>query len=120
MKKIKFVTTLAECRKSIRGVCDGCGGKLSALRTVDNADNPTYWVGCNSCSKFTNGTDKRVWKMARFLVSHRNWKPYTSMNEGEYKSPTSHSYWLRQQTSGAVKQIYDVMGVAKAFKFKIN
>lgn len=117
--RTKFQTTLKECRAGIRGVCDGCGGELSALRTVDNADQPTYWVGCKSCLKFTNGTDKRLWKIARYLVTKRYWRPYTHMDEGEYKGSVSHSYWLRTQTSGVVSQIKDMVSMAKELKIDL-
>ncbi len=60
----------------LNNVCDRCGRKLIPLKTVDNSNNPTYWVGCyhgkdgidGAWGTFTNGVKKDVYKLAYKLV----------------------------------------------------
>lgn len=73
--KKKYSTTKKECLEEIArfdNVCDRCGRKLVPMKTVDNADNPTYWVGCYHGSKeyghFTHGVPKETYKLAVKLV----------------------------------------------------
>lgn len=109
----EYKTTKEECWDRIKGVCDGCGGELVPMETVDNSDSPTYWAGCEHCSKFCWGVDKKVWEIARKLVLERNWRPYSSMSEGDYKTEAEKEYWLDSQTAGAVRQVYDVINIGK-------
>jgi len=95
---MKFITSKKDCLKSITGVCEGCGGKLEPIKTVDNADRPTYWVCCKHCSCFRSGVDKKYWKIARQLVESGELIPYRSMHRSEYDSYPD--YWLDTQTAG--------------------
>lgn len=97
----------------IQGVCDQCGGKLIPLKTVDNSGVPTYWGGCESCNKFCWGVHKKVWKISRTLVEKERWTPYSTMDRYESeKDEKLFKYYLDCQTSGAVRQVYDVLKVA--------
>lgn len=75
---MKYQTNKKECQERIDtlgNVCDRCGRKIKPLKTVDNAGNPTYWMGCmhgiknkNSWGHFTNGVSKNIYKLAVKLV----------------------------------------------------
>ena len=96
----KYQVTKKQCQASIVGVCEGCGGKLEPLKTVNNSGEPTYWVGCNHCSCFRTGVDKMYWKIARDLVERNELIPYPHMPRFEYEdTPERLSYWLDTQTS---------------------
>ena len=73
----KYQTTKKECEESIKGVCEGCGGKLEAVETVNNADEPTYWVACNHCHCFRGGVEKIYYEIARELVERDEIRPYS-------------------------------------------
>jgi hypothetical protein len=95
-----YVTTKEECEKNIKGVCEGCGGPLSAIETVDNARNPTYWQGCEHCSCFRAGIDSKYFKVARRLVDEGKLVPYGRMREVEYNAHGHREYYLDTQTAG--------------------
>src|ERR1700689_818351 len=102
----KYQTTKEQCESRIRGVCEGCGGKLEALETEDNSGNPTYWQGCNHCSSFRSGVDAVCWKIARELVESGEMLPYSHMHKGDYlRSPEKLDYFYDSQTAGLSNQI---------------
>ena len=87
-------------------VCEGCGGKLEPLETVNNAHEPTFWVGCNHCSCFRGGVLKQYWKIARELVESNEIIPYRHLSRNEYEdTPEKLDYWLDSQTAGLSHQI---------------
>lgn len=91
----------------IKGVCEGCGGKLEPIRTIDNSHQPTYWVGCKKCSCFRQGIEKKYWQVARVLVMRDGEYKYNSKFEYS-KSRGNLRYWLDTETaalSGLVKRI---------------
>lgn len=97
---MKYVTTKKECQAKIVGVCEGCGGKLQPIRTVDNSNNPTYWGGCKHCSCFRTGVEKKYWEIARKLILDNQLIPYPHMNKHEYENTSERfSYWLDSQTA---------------------
>jgi hypothetical protein len=97
----EYQTTKEDCEKKISGVCCGCGGKLEAIETVDNAGSPTFWVGCNHCHCFRGGVDRRYFEIARELVEQGELIPYTHMDRSEYEgSEEKKEYWLDSQTAG--------------------
>ncbi|MFH1525821.1 MAG: hypothetical protein ABIG69_04080 [Bacteroidota bacterium] len=57
---------------TIKGVCEGCGGELEPLETVDNAGNPTFWVGCQKCYCFRAGIDPKYFDIAQILISEQS------------------------------------------------
>lgn len=97
-----FQITRDVCESWIQGVCTGCGGELSAIETVDNANNPTHWVGCLECECFGNGVDPLIFKIARTLVEDHTLVPYSHMGSiFDYETLEAREYWLRSQTRGA-------------------
>ena len=88
-----YQTTKDECQSRIdvvvNGVCGGCGGKVTALETVDNSGEPTYWSGCEHCSVFTYPVSNRLYKTAQLLIDKGEhvyeFKPYEATdNELSY------------------------------------
>ena len=73
---VKYQTTKADCQKAIdeRGkVCPGCGRRIIPLKTVDNSGRPTYWPGCVHCDRFTCGTEKKNFEIAKNLFTEKGW-----------------------------------------------
>jgi hypothetical protein len=113
--EMKFVTTREECAASIRGVCEGCGGKLEPIETVDNSNNPTFWVGCLKCSCFRGGIDPELYAIARELVEKRHFRPYSHMRESEYEGTEElRDYYLSCQTAGLAGPVRFVAGRVRA------
>ena len=113
----KYVTTKKECLKKIKGVCEGCGGKLEPIETVDNANNPTFWVGCFHCNCFRAGIDKIYFEIARELVKKDTIIPYSSRNKFDYKDNSERlEYWLDTQTAGLSHIILEIDEMLKEKK----
>ena len=97
----QYITTKEECEKNILGVCEGCGGALTAIETVDNSGRPTFWQGCEHCSCFRSGVDSKYFKVARKLVEEGMMLPYSHMRRLEYENtPERLQYFLDSQTAG--------------------
>lgn len=100
---IDYKITFEECKKRIcKGcVCEGCGGKLEPIKTVDNGGSPTFWVGCKHCMCFRGGIKKEYWEIARQLVKENILIPYPRMQKSEYEdTPERLDYYLDSQTAG--------------------
>lgn len=96
-----YKTTKEECEKKIQGVCEGCGGKLEPIETVDNANHPTFWVGCMHCMCFRSGVEEKHFKIARKLVEDNAITPYQHMHISEYEnSQEKLNYYYDSQTAG--------------------
>jgi len=96
------VTSFDECLEKIYGVCDGCGGKLEPIKTVDNAGNPTYWSGCLHCSKFCWGVKKEIFDIAREMVEKENFVAYRHLEDPRHKKEIKQDeveYYLDSQTA---------------------
>jgi hypothetical protein len=93
-----YKTTKEECEKQIHGVCEGCGGKLEPIETVDNSNNPTFWVGCTHCMCFRSGVEEKYFKIARRLVEDEDIIRYNHMKKSDYDTPESLDYYLCSQT----------------------
>jgi hypothetical protein len=100
---MKYQQTKKECESKIHGVCEGCGGKLVAIKTVNNSRNPTYWSGCRSCSCFRSGVPKIYFDVARECVEKNIITPYHHLvvdkNNGEFKTPEQVEYYYQSQTA---------------------
>lgn len=97
----EYVTSKEDCEKSIKGVCEGCGGKLSAFETIDDSGNPTFWVACERCCKFRAGIEPKYFRVARRLVGEGIIRPYTHMLRCDYEDTPEHlEYYLATQTEG--------------------
>jgi hypothetical protein len=102
-----YQETKEQCQSKIGIlVCEGCGGKLEPLETVNNANEPTFWAGCNHCSCFRSGVLEQYWKIARGLVESNEIIPYRHLSRNEYEgTPEKLDYWLDSQTAGLSHQI---------------
>ncbi len=59
---MEYIITKEQCEKAHKSlVCSGCGKPIEAIETVDNANRPTFWAGCNSCGRFQYGVPIDVW-----------------------------------------------------------
>ena len=96
---MNFKITKKKCQQGINGVCEGCGGKLEPIETVDNAGDPTYWCGCKHCSCFRSGVDRIHFEIARQLVLENTMIPYPNIS-GKNGTPEAKEYWLDSQTAG--------------------
>ena len=99
----KYKITFEQCLKQIgKGdVCEGCGGKLEPIKTVDNSDWPTFWVGCKHCMCFRGGIKKEYWEIARRLIKEDMLIPYSHMHKSKYEdTPERLAYYLDSQTAG--------------------
>lgn len=114
MKTVKkYITTKSQCQEMIdkyNNVCQYCGRKLEPIETVDNANRPTYWIGCNKCLKFNNGTTKRIYDIAVKMVDERNLVPYTHNRRPDKKEEKEkYKYWRECQIGGAVSIVKDIL-----------
>lgn len=93
-------------------VCEGCGGKLEPIETVDNANNPTYWIVCRHCNCLRVGIEKEYWEIARKLILDNTIIPYQNMDRSEYNTPEGLEYYLNSQTAGLshiIKEIHEIL-----------
>uniref|UniRef100_A0A6H1ZS13 Uncharacterized protein n=1 Tax=viral metagenome TaxID=1070528 RepID=A0A6H1ZS13_9ZZZZ len=101
MSEKVYKTTKEECQQRIKGVCEGCGGELEPIETVDNSNDPTYWVGCRHCSCFRGGVEEKYFKVARQLVEQGILLPYSHLSKYDHEdSPEKLSYYYDTQTAG--------------------
>ncbi len=105
----KYQITKEECKKQIKGVCEGCGRKLEPIETIDNSNQPTFWVGCKHCSSFRAGVSKVYFDVARELVKKGEFVPYSHLQKNEYENtPERLDYWFDSQTAGLSHRIAQV------------
>lgn len=75
---MKYQVTKKQCQEQIdklNNVCDRCGRKIKPIKTVNNANEPTYWSGCmhgqtenDAWGHFTGGVKKEIYNIAVKLV----------------------------------------------------
>ena len=98
---MSYKITKEQCEANISGVCEGCGGELAAIETVDNSGNPTFWQGCEKCSCFRQGIEPKYFEIARKCVEDNILRPYNRMNVAEYSgNPDKLEYYYDVQTAG--------------------
>lgn len=118
MSEIQYVTTKEVCEANIKGVCEGCGGALTAIETVDNSRRPTFWQGCEHCSCFRSGVERKYFEVARLLVERGELKPYGHTCRVEYEnSPERLAYYFDSQTAGlshTIKRIDCLLNAEKS------
>ena len=98
-----YKTTFEQCKKRIgeNDVCEGCGGKLEPIKTVDNSGCPTFWVGCKHCMCFRGGIKKEYWEIARQLIKENRLIPYSFKPKSlDEDTKENKDYWLDTQTAG--------------------
>ena len=104
-----YKTTKEECEKNIFGICEGCGDNLTAIETIDNAGDPTYWQGCERCNCFRAGVQKKYFEVARKLVESGVLLPYSHMHRFDYENTSERlDYYLCTQTAGLSHKIMQI------------
>jgi hypothetical protein len=104
-----------QCAAIVDGlVCDGCGGPLEPMETVDNAGDPTFWPVCNSCSKYHWGTKKEIHEIAKRLVDDFHYIAYSHMENPACR--TNDAEWYKQyyrtaQIAGACSIVRNVLQI---------
>lgn len=80
----KFQISFEDCKGMIKGVCDGCGGQLVPIETIDNSNNPTHWPHCPVCSKYHWGTPEYIHNIAKKMVVENRFIAYRHMDGDEH------------------------------------
>ena len=109
---MEYVTTKQQCEDAIQKsgcICSQCGGKLSAIETVDNANNPTFWGGCEDCSRFDYGVKPIVFEIAKEHVLKRNYVHYSHMGGNYGLECEKLKYWTDTQIGGATSIVSQVI-----------
>jgi hypothetical protein len=115
---MRYQVTKKQAEARIKGVCEGCGGKLEVLKTVNNSGEPTYWVSCSHCSCFRNGVDRVYWELARELIEKNEMIPYSHMSRHEYEDyPERLEYWFDSQCA---RLSIDIMYLHNLLKKKLD
>jgi len=91
---MEYIQTKEQCQSLISGVCPGCGGEITPIETIDNANNPTFWQGCKRCDRFTWGIEEIYFKIARKCVEDGRLKPYSNIEIDDVDK----DFYLRTQT----------------------
>lgn len=113
---MEYVTNKQQCEDAILKsgcVCSQCGGKLSAIETVDNANNPTFWAGCEDCSRFDYGVKPIVFEIAKELVLNRNYVHYSHMGGKYGLEGEKLKYWIDTQIGGASSIVSQIIYLYK-------
>jgi hypothetical protein len=107
----QYKITIEQCQSMINGVCDGCGGVLVPVETVDNANNPTYWAACGACSKYHWGTPVVVFQVAKRMFEN-GFRAYSTLHDPKYKPSATDfekEYYKSSQISGTCAVVRDVL-----------
>lgn len=112
---MEYKITEKQCLDSIKPgfICSRCGGSLSALETVDNANDPTFWAGCISCSAFDNGVSKETYQIAKEMVENHNYRHYSHIYDNECDTQAVRKHNKQSQICGACGIVITVLGIQK-------
>lgn len=98
--------TEQEVIEKVKGlVCDGCGGPLKPLATVDNSGNPTHWPVCEQCSKYCWGVGEQTFRICREMFN-RGLRAYHHNPDASVSS----------QISGLRNTLFDVTEAIKTIE----
>lgn len=114
--EIKYDITKEQCQEMIDKspvVCPRCGGKLEPIETVNNADIPTYWSGCNACGMFSWGFPPEVFQIANQIVRDRHFQPYSHDPFPYNGTDEQKDYWYKNQTGGACSTVAMILNLYK-------
>lgn len=118
-KYTEYKTDRETCQSMIDlngNVCDGCGGIIEPLETVDNAGDPTFWSGCNHCNVFTSGVKQEVYLTAKDMVLEQGYISYRHMDRITDKSSLEYiEYFNESQIRGTCSLIRQVLHTYKKF-----
>lgn len=107
-----YSITKEHCQSMISGVCNGCGGELTPIETVDNSNAPTFWAHCASCSKYHWGTSVEVFRIAEkmFNEGYRHYSyNVVAHPEGIRDTIEYHAYYKSSQIAGTCGLVQDVL-----------
>lgn len=107
-----YRTTKKQCQASIdnnNNVCEQCGNILSPIETVDNSGAPTFWSGCLSCLKFSQGVKKDIFEIAQRMVKEKNFIAYDHLDRPDPENLDAFDYWEKSQIGGATYVVRDVL-----------
>lgn len=111
MDTTEYRITKEQCQSRISGVCSHCGGELTPIETVDNSKNPTFWAGCEHCSRFDSGVSKEVFEIARALVDEYHFKRYSHLDERHDDDEETRQYHRETQIGGATIIVRQVLHI---------
>lgn len=116
----EYQITREQCQKQIdenENVCSCCGGVLSPIDTVDNAGQPTFWIGCQPCGRFDYGVKGLIHRIAKHLVIERNyWAYHYEREPDKFKEPERHKFWQDGQIGGMSKQVNEIVSLYERMK----
>ena len=116
---MEYKITKEQCQSMINGICSRCGGKLEPIETVDNCGDPTFWQGCNKCSRFDSGVDLVTYLTAKELVENNNFRPYKHIDYYPNDDEKTIKYKTMEQISGACDIVNKTLLIYKKKMSKI-
>ena len=107
-----YQITEDQCNKNIAGlVCHACGKPLTAIETVDNSNNPTFWSGCRGCGTFYGGVEERTFRIANELAEDMG-TPYISEDpRPNLRNEEAVEEWMRARRRRACRIVHYFMPV---------
>ena len=117
-KEKRYDITYEECKKRIFGVCSHCGGELVPMETVNNADEPTFWAGCERCQIICWGVKPKIFEIAKLLVTKKYYTPLGHLSYPDGKNKDYEKYWTESQTGSACNIVLDMLTTAKELGIK--
>ncbi len=113
MKKYKIPKEA--CAKQCEGlVCPGCGKTIEPIETVDNSNDPTFWSGCTTCSRFDPGVKPEIHLMAEIMVGKFHYRRYSHFDLP--KNDIEKEYQRIRQINGAADIVRQVLACQKAIR----
>ena len=95
-------------------VCPCCGKQsLEPIETVDNADNPTYWAGCNDCGQYSWGVRNETYIISNKLVREHNYVAYQHLGSNYELKNEELDRWFKSQISGTHPLVYSFLKIQK-------
>ena len=111
---MEYIETKEQYQSLINGVCPGCGGEITSIKTIDNADNPAFCRVCKKCDRFTWGIEEIYFKIARKCVKEKKLIPYSSIKIDD----VNEEYYLQTQTCKASDIVKYIISIYKEKKWK--
>ena len=111
-----YITTKQQCQSDIDKrmpiVCRGCGGKIEPIETVDNAHNPTFWMGCVDCQCIDTGTTPNIYSTSTSMVDDKRFRAYSHDRQPDKETESEdYKYWRKSQIRGTVSIVTDILRI---------
>lgn len=113
---MEYKTTKQECEGTISHngyVCSQCGSNLSAIETVDNSGAPTFWPGCEKCSRFDYGVSPIIFQVAKEMVTEQYYVHYSHLGSNYNLEGEKLKYWTDTQIGGTSSLVAQIVSVYK-------